>query len=128
MVGPPTVNVSDEIPELSRGGEAVAVFDLLRREEFLHLGYGRKQNSDGADTAPILYNLSTKGRIDIGKVPDPQTRLAHALAAASRAIEQDQSIPESKRRDVLDAATKLSTLANNSQTFVQAIWQGLTSG
>ena len=31
-----TVNVSDEITELRRGGEAVAVFESLRKEGYLH--------------------------------------------------------------------------------------------
>lgn len=127
VVSLPTANVSDEIPELSRGGEAVAVFDRLRREELIHVGFGR-QNPDNSETQPFLYGISTPGLIDIGKVPDPQARLAHAFAAASRAIQQDESIPEPQKPGALDAATKMSTLVNNSQMVTQAISQALAGG
>ena len=35
------VSVSDEIPELERGGEAVAVFERLRKEKYLLGEFGR---------------------------------------------------------------------------------------
>src|SRR5919112_2376246 len=59
---PDQVNVSDEIPELSRGGEAVAVFDRLWREGYIHVGFG-SQNPTFHNTTPVLYGLSTEGLI-----------------------------------------------------------------
>ena len=37
---PEAVKVSDEIPELSRGGEAVSVFDRLFREGYVLMDFG----------------------------------------------------------------------------------------
>lgn len=116
------VNVSDEIPELKRGGEAVAMFDRLWREEYIDVSFGG-HNPFGEANLPILHNLTTKGRIDIGKFPHPDKRVAAALEAVRRSIEQDPHTPQ--RRQRLDALEKMISLVNNSREMGAAIINAL---
>jgi hypothetical protein len=108
---PHRVNVSDEIPELSRGGEAVAVFDRLWREGYIHMGFG-----DGSPTntitTPALYSFSTAGLIDIGKFPDPDERMARAFERARDILAQESSIPPDKKKEMLDTISKVVGLFN----------------
>lgn len=99
------VNISAEIPELSRGAEAVAVFDQLHREGLIHATLGR------GDSA-VFYDLSNDGRISIGKFPEPGEKLAAALDAVRLSIEQDTSITETQRQSRLSAVTQTATLLN----------------
>jgi len=126
--GTPAANVSDEIPELSRGGEAVSVFDRLRREGYLHVGFGR-QNPTFTNTTPVLYGLSTAGLIDIGKFPDPDEKLAHAFEVAREVLARESGIPLEEKQDMLDTMTKVRTLLNNvgglGKVVGQAVAQGL---
>ncbi len=119
-------NVSDEIPELKRGGEAVAVFERLRREGYILGDFGSRGPS--SFETPVLYGLSTKGMIDIGKFPDPEARLATAIEAAHHAIEREPSIPETKKRDMLDTTEKMASLANNVGGLSRAFFDGLSQG
>jgi hypothetical protein len=109
---PHQVNVSDEIPELSRGGEAVAVFDRLWREGYIHVGFG-----DGSPTntitTPALYSFSTAGLIDIGKFPDPDERMARAFEEARDLVANDSGIPPDKKTEALDTMSKMIGLFNN---------------
>lgn len=86
-VGEQQKNVSDEIPELRRGGEAVSVFDRLWQERYLHASWGRDTPYNTIGT-PLVTGLSTKGLVDIGKFPDPDQRLAAALEHVQRTIEE----------------------------------------
>jgi len=127
IVHPTGVNVSDEIPELSRGGDAVAVFDRLRNEGYFDVGFGG-QSPSAPNPMATFYGLTTKGLIDIGKIPDPDRRLAAALMAAHRAIEQDRSIPDPEKRDMLDTLEKMTSLMSNVRGLAQVIFQGWTQG
>jgi hypothetical protein len=125
--GPTRTNVSDEIPELSRGGEAVAVFESLRKGGYLYGDFpGVPQTID----TPVIYRLSPKGMIDLGKYPDPDKRLAAALASVYGAIEREPSIPESEKRDMLDTLEKMASLSNNvaglARIFIEGLSQGVT--
>jgi hypothetical protein len=125
-VGYPTyVNVSDEIPELSRGGEAVAVFESLRREGYLIGDFGI---SPETTESPVIYRLSNRGMVDIAKYPDPDRRFAAALAAAYRAINRSNNIPASEKRDMLDTVEKMASLANNVGGLSRAFFEGLSQG
>ncbi len=119
---PESVAVSDEIPELKRGGEAVAVFERLRRESYI-LGDFDSGSASTIET-PVLYGLSTKGMVDIGKFPDPDAK----FAAAYRAIEREPSIPESEKRDMLDTLEKTASLANNVGGMARAFFEGVIQG
>jgi hypothetical protein len=122
--GTPAVNVSDEIPELSRGGEAISVFDRLWRENYLHVSFG-SQNPSFANTIPVLYGLSTEGMIDIGKFPNPDERLARAFEVARELLARESGIPPDEKQDMLDTMTKVTTLLNNVGGLGRAIAQGL---
>jgi len=122
---PTSVNVSEEIPELSRGGEAVAVFESLRREGFL-VGDFPPYPED--TESPVIYRLSMKGNIDIGKYPDPDKRFAAALSAAYRAIDNSNNIPEPEKRDALDTVEKMASLANNVGGLSRAFLEGFSQG
>ncbi len=100
------VSISDEIPELSRGAEAVAVFDRLAREGYIAVSFGK------ADSA-VFHDLTSKGLIDIGKFPDPDRRLAEAFEAARRVVEHDVSLTASERADRLEAIEKILSLLNS---------------
>ena len=120
------VEVSDEIPELERGGEAVAVFERLRKEGYVLGDFGSGGPSDME--TPVLYGLSTRGMVDIGKFPDPDARFAAAIEAAHRAIEHTSNIPEEEKRDMLDTLEKTASLANNVGGLTRAFFDGLTRG
>ncbi|MDP9454632.1 MAG: hypothetical protein M3Q60_02350 [Actinomycetota bacterium] len=126
QVGYPKTDVSDELPELSRGGEAVAVFDRLWREDYIHVDFGGY--SPTSAFTPVLLNLSSKGMTDIGKFPDPDAKFAAALAAAYRAIEHEPSIPETQKRDALDTLEKTASLATNVGGIARAFFDGLAQG
>ncbi len=125
--GNPAVNVSDEISELSRGGEAISVFDRLWREGYVHVSFG-SQSPSFAHTSPVLYSLSTAGLIDIGKFPNPDEKLAHAFEAARELLAQEPSIPPDEKRDMLDTVTKVTALLNDVRGLGQAVAQGLGPG
>jgi hypothetical protein len=118
------VNVSDEIPELERGGEAVAVFESLRQGGYFYGDFGRYPQTT---ETPVIYRLSPRGLLDIGKYPDPDKRLAAAIAATQRAINQSD-IPESEKRDMLDTLEKMASLANNVGGLARAFLEGLSRG
>src|SRR5687768_13772560 len=124
QVGYPPVNVSYEVPELSRVGEAISVFDRLRKEGYVHIDFGR--SGPNVDVAtPVLYGLSSKGLVDIGKLPDPDEKLARAFEEAARLLEQEQSIPPEEKRDMLETISKVVALLNNVQGLGTAVAQGL---
>jgi hypothetical protein len=108
------VNVSDEIPELSRSGEAVAVFERLRLEKYIHAALGPSDSG-------IFLDLSSKGRVEIGKFPEPGKRLAEAFEAVRQRIEQDRSLTENQRAERLDTLTKVVTLLNSSREIGQSV-------
>jgi hypothetical protein len=128
---PEAVKVSDEIPELSRGGEAVAVFDRLFREGYVLVGFDSQDRSFEA-TTPVLYGLSTEGMIDIGKFPDPDERLARAFEVARDLLAQEGSVPPDKKRDMLDTMENVASLLNNvgglGQLVGRAVAEGLGPG
>ena len=122
--GPTRTNASDEIPELSRGGEAVAVFESLRQGGYFH---GDFSIAPKTIETPVIYRLSHRGLLDIGKYPDPDKRLAAAIAATQRAIRQS-NIPEPEQRDMLDTLEKMASLANNVGGLARAFLEGLSQG
>ncbi len=124
---PEAFKVSDEIPELSRGGEAVSVFDRLFREGYVHVGFG-SQNPSFEATTPVLYGLSSEGLIDIGKFPNPDERLAQAFAAARDLLAQEPSIPHDEKRDMLDTMEKVISLLNNVRGLGQVVGQKVAEG
>jgi hypothetical protein len=120
----PRLNVSEEIPELSRGGEAVAVFDRLWRGGYVHVSFGSRNPVDTM-TTPVLYGLSTDGLIDIGKFPDPDERLAHAFEIARDLLEEDPGIPFGKKKEMLDTMSKVVGLFNDVAGLGTAVAKGL---
>jgi hypothetical protein len=113
------VNISDEIPELRRGAEAVAVFDRLRQEGYVRAILG---NAGSA----VFHDLTGKGRVDIGKFPDPDRRLAEAFEAVRWRVEQDASLTTAQRADRLDSLTKVVTLLNNTAGLGQQVLDQLS--
>ncbi len=113
-------NLADETPELIGPGEAVAIFDRLRREGYIHVDYGRANPSDEAAVV-VLRSLSTKGLLDIGKFPDPDERLAEAFETARRRLEHEPSVP----KDALDTMSKMASLFNDVRGLGTAIVQNL---
>jgi hypothetical protein len=110
------------------GAQAVNLFKQLYEEGYIYLNF-LDTNIDRYPwfrTAP--QSLSTRGLLEIGELPDPDERLAAALAATRRAIEQEPSIPEEEKRDMLDTLEKMASLANNVRGVAQAIIQGLAGG
>jgi len=118
------VNVSDEIPELSRGGEAVAVYDRLRKEGYIHVDYWGVDPTNEF-TQAALSGLSTKGLIDIGKFPDPDERLARAFEQARNIVAQDSSIPPDEKQQMLDTMSKMIGLFNNVAGLGDWVTRGL---
>lgn len=117
-------NLADEIPELIGPGEAIAIFDRLRREGYIHVDYGR-ENPSAEVAVAVLHGLSIKGLLDIGKFPDPDERLAEAFMSARRLLEQDSSIPQDDKKDVLDTMSKTASLLNNVRGLGTAVMQYL---
>ena len=117
-------NVSDEIPELSRGGEAVAVYDRLRKEGYIHVDYWGVDPTNVV-TQAALSGLSTKGLIDIGKFPDPDERLAHAFEVARGLVSQESGIPPDKKVEMLDTMSKMIGLFNNVAGLGDWVIRGL---
>jgi hypothetical protein len=104
------------------------LFKQLYEEGYIYLNF-LDTNIDGYPwfrAAP--QSLSTRGLLEVGELPDPDERLAAALGATRRAIEQEPSIPEEEKRDMLDTLSKMASLANNVRGVAQAIIQGLSSG
>jgi len=99
------VRISEEIPELSRGAEAVAVFDRLVRGGYV----AATVDPSGLGS---FYDLTDKGRVDIGKFPEPGQKLAAALEAVLVSIEQDTSTTDEQRRSRLSAVVQTVTLLN----------------
>ena len=100
------VSISHEIPELSRGAEAVAVFDRLVRGRYIDA-------TVEPSGAGVFYDLTDKGRIDIGKFPDPDRRLIEAFEAAQRAVEHDGSLTAAERASRLEALSRIIGLLNS---------------
>lgn len=120
----PQADLTEGIPELRGTGEAIAIFDRLWREGYIHVSFG-SQSPSYESTSPVLYSLSTKGLLDIGKFPDPDQRLAEAFMSARRLLEQESSIPEEDKRDMLDTMEKTASLFNNVRGLGTAIAQFL---
>lgn len=99
------VNVSEEIPELSRGAEAVAVFEQLRREGLIAATIGRANSG-------AFHDLSNEGRVQIGKFPEPGQKLAAALEAVLVSIEQDPTATDAQRQSRLSVVSQTATLLN----------------
>lgn len=114
------VNLSDEIPELVGTGEAIAILDRLQREGYIHTDLVSETPSIGISHI-MLRGLSTKGLLDIGKFPDPDQKLAEAFLQARRMLEQESSIPEKDKRDMLDTMEKTTSLLNNGRGVGAAI-------
>ena len=106
------VSISDEITELSRGAEAVAVFDQLYREGLIHATLGK------ADSA-VFHNLSNEGRVQIGKFPEPGKKLAAALDAVRLSIEQNTPATDAQRQSWLSALSQTATLLNTTPELGQ---------
>jgi hypothetical protein len=111
------VNISDEIPELDRGGEAFAVFSRLEREGYIFV-------HPGVAGSAKFRGLSTKGLIEIAKLPEPGKRLAEAFDAVRHNIEQQDLAPE-KKRAWLQTLAHISTLAKNTPDVAQQITDAL---
>jgi hypothetical protein len=110
------------------GAQAINLFKQLYEEGYVYLNF-LDTNIDGYPwfrAAP--QSLSTRGLLEIGELPDPDARLVAALAATRRAIEEEDSIPEEDKRDMLDTLEKVASLANNVRGVAQAIVQGLSQG
>ena len=118
------VNVSDEIPELSRGGEAVAVYDRLRTEGYIHVDYWGVDPTNEF-TQAALSGLSTKGLIDVGKFPDPDERLARAFEQARNIVAQDSSIPPDEKQQMLDTVSKLVGILHSGAGLGQIVANNL---
>ena len=71
--------------------------------------------------------VSSRGLISIGKYPNPDERLAAAIAAAQRAIKQS-NIPEAEQHDMLDTLEKMASLANNVGGLARAFLDGFSQG
>ena len=112
------VNVSEEIPELGLGAEAVAVFERLRRKQYIHATVGQVGSG-------IFYDLATKGHVDIGKFPEPGKKLAAAFEAVRRGIEQDTPTTDPQQRAWLPALSQMSTLLNNAPELGQKVSDAL---
>jgi hypothetical protein len=118
------VNVSDEIPELSLGGEAVAVYDRLRQEGYLHVDYFGMDPMEALRQA-ALTGLSTRGLIDIGKFPDPDERMARAFEEARGLVANDPSIPPDKKAEALDTMLKMIGLFNSTVGLGERVTRAL---
>ncbi len=128
----PEINVREvqrwgEQQEGLNGSQAVNLFEQLVDEGYLSVGWLDKQIDGYPWFRAAPRSLSTKGLIEIGELPDPDARLAAALQATRRAIEQESSIPEEEKRDMLDTLEKMTSLANNVRGVAHAIIQGLGS-
>lgn len=112
------INISEEIPELGLGAEAVAVFERLRREQYVHANVGRVDDA-------IFYDLTSKGRVDIGKLPEPGRRLAEAFDAVLLDIEQDTPTTDPRRQTWLPALSQIAALLNNAPELGQKVSDAL---
>ena len=70
--------------------------------------------------------LATRGLLEIGELPNPDQKLVTALAAARRAIDQEPSIPEEDKRNMLGTLEKMASLANNVRGLGYVVVQGLS--
>ncbi len=105
--------------------QAVNLFEQLVEEGYVSVGWLDKRSDRYPWYRAAPRSLSTKGLIEIGELPDPDARLAAALQATRRAIEQEPTIPEEEKRDMLDTLEKMASLANNVRGVAHAIIQGL---
>jgi hypothetical protein len=107
------------------GAQAMTLFQQLVEEGYIATNW----LDTNIDELPRLHvglrYLTTQGLREIGELPDPNQRLLVALDATHRAIEQDPSIPEEDKRDMLDTLQKMSSLANNVSRVVEIILQNL---
>ena len=110
------VNVSDEIPELSRGGEAVAVYDRLRKEGYIHVDYWGVDPTNALTQAAVLQALRIGG---------PDERLAHAFEVARGLVSQESGIPPDKKVEILDTMSKMIGLFNNVAGLGDWVTRGL---
>lgn len=121
----PLVSVVDEIPELRSAGEAVAIFDRLYREDYIAVDFGRKGPSQFI-SMPAFLGLTIKGLQEIGEWPDPDEKFALALEQMRESVADNPEIPAEQKRDLLDTATKLSTLARNVGGIGRAFFDGFS--
>jgi len=113
------VNISNEISELSRGGEAVAVFERVRREEHIYLDLGPGGSA-------VFRGLSPAGLFHIGKYPDQARRLIEAFEEVRRGIERDTSSNDPQRGQRLAALAQIVSILNGSQELAHSVvdkWQ-----
>jgi len=110
------------------GVQAANLFKQLVEEDYISVNFLDTQIDGYPWFRAAPQSLSTKGLLEIGELPNPDEKLAAALAATKQAIEQEPNIPEPEKRDMLDTLTKMTSLANNVRGVAQAIIQGLGGG
>jgi hypothetical protein len=122
-IAQPEFDLTEAVPDLRSGGEAVALFDRLWREGYISLEFG---SPGPQNNTPTFLGLTTKGLIEIAEWPDPDEWFTAALEAARDAVKDVSGIPEQKKRDLLDTLTKLIALANGVRGLGEAIAQTWT--
>jgi hypothetical protein len=108
------------------GVQAVNLLKQLVEERYISVNF-LDTRGDGYPWYRVApQSLTTKGLVEIGELPNPDERFAAALARARLTIEQEPSIPEDKKHDMLDTMEKMASLANNVAGLGQAIIQNLS--
>lgn len=109
---PQEIDVAEElgIP----GGEAISLLRRLDSEGYLRLSYGEDGPRSNIPVAAVEY-IPDRGLMEIGKLPQPDERLAAAFEAARDAVAVDPSVPESRKRAALDTLDKTVTLLRTVQ-------------
>lgn len=104
---PEQLDVAEELG-LS-GGETVSLLRRLDAEGYLHLSYGRDGPESNVPVATVEY-IPDKGLLEIGKLPQPDERLAAAFEAARDTLAADPGVPEPQKRPMLDTLDKTVTV------------------
>lgn len=97
------------------------LFEQLIEEGYISVGWLDKQIDRYPWFRAAPRSLSTRVLLEIGELPDPDERLAAALGATRRAIEEESSILDEEKRDMLDTVEKMTSLANNVGGVAQVL-------
>ena len=122
LLGVPTVVLAKELGY--GGAETVRLFRWLEEEDYIRPNYGRTGRNTETPTA-VLENLTSKGYVEIGEVPDPQERLALILEAATRAVERDEGLNEQEKKRRIDWFEEAKFVVRTFGVEVaKAVWRG----
>ncbi len=114
---------------------AVALFARLGNEGYFMASGLDKPVSRGFERYPFFIvhvdSLTTRGLLEIGRLPDPAERLLHSLDALAAAIDERRDLEPEQKRLAKQAAAELKTFVRGvppgvavevGSAFVRGLW------